>query len=97
MLRVGPVSRLVGRVPDSEGLCTRQPSSTRDSPAFRQIVAGFTINEFGNWIGDVALAILVFDRTGSALATACAVPCAALSAGAAGSALTSRVEAVRAA
>lgn len=39
-------------------------------PAFRRIVAGFTINEFGNWIGDVALAILVFNRTGSALATA---------------------------
>jgi MFS family permease len=33
-------------------------------------VAGSTINEFGNWIGDVALAILVFDRTGSPLSTA---------------------------
>ncbi len=39
-------------------------------PAFRRLAAAFTINQFGNWIGDVALAILVFDRTGSALATA---------------------------
>jgi MFS family permease len=38
--------------------------------AFRRLAAGFTINELGTWIGDVALAILVFDRTGSALATA---------------------------
>ncbi len=40
------------------------------SPTFRHLAAAYTINELGNWIGDVALAILVFDRTGSALATA---------------------------
>ncbi len=40
------------------------------SAAFRRLVAAYTINQFGNWAGDVALAILVFDRTGSALATA---------------------------
>ncbi|MGO9753754.1 MAG: MFS transporter [Solirubrobacteraceae bacterium] len=45
------------------------PSPLR-SAAFRRLAAAYTINEFGNWIGDVALAILVFDRTGSALATA---------------------------
>ena len=39
-------------------------------PAFRRLAAGFTINELGNWIGEVALAILVFDRTRSAMATA---------------------------
>jgi hypothetical protein len=39
-------------------------------PTFRHLAAAFTINELGNWIGDVALAILVFNRTGSALATA---------------------------
>lgn len=40
------------------------------STTFRHLAAAYTINELGNWIGDVALAILVFDRTGSALATA---------------------------
>jgi predicted MFS family arabinose efflux permease len=39
-------------------------------PAFRRIAVAWTVNDFGNWVGDVALAILVFDRTGSALATA---------------------------
>jgi hypothetical protein len=34
------------------------------------LLAAYTVNEFGNWIGDVALAVLVFDRTGSPLATA---------------------------
>jgi MFS family permease len=38
--------------------------------AFRHLAAAYTINELGNWIGDVALAILVFDQTGSPLATA---------------------------
>lgn len=37
---------------------------------FRHLAAAATINELGNWIGELALAILVFDRTGSALATA---------------------------
>ncbi|HWF72809.1 MAG TPA: MFS transporter [Solirubrobacteraceae bacterium] len=40
------------------------------SAPFRHLAAAYTINELGNWVGDVALAILVFDRTGSALATA---------------------------
>jgi MFS family permease len=38
--------------------------------AFRRLAAAYTVNELGNWLGDVALAIVVFDRTGSALATA---------------------------
>lgn len=38
-------------------------------PAFRHLATAYTVNELGNWIGDVALAILVFDRTGSPLAT----------------------------
>jgi MFS family permease len=45
-------------------------SSPLRSSTFRHLVAGYTVNELGNWLGDVALAILVFDRTGSALATA---------------------------
>jgi hypothetical protein len=40
------------------------------SSTFRHLAAAYTLNELGNWVGDVALAILVFDHTGSALATA---------------------------
>ena len=36
---------------------------------FRSLVASYTINDAGDAIGLVALAILVFDRTGDALAT----------------------------
>lgn len=39
-------------------------------PVFRRIAAAYTVNELGDSIGEVALAILVFDRTGSPLATA---------------------------
>lgn len=38
--------------------------------AFRHLATAYTVNELGNWIGDVALAILVFDHTHSPLATA---------------------------
>src|ERR1700744_4360952 len=38
--------------------------------SFRHLAAAATINELGNWIGELALAIIVFDRTGSPLATA---------------------------
>jgi transmembrane secretion effector len=37
---------------------------------FRHLAAALSINEFGNAIGEVALALLVFDRTGSAIASA---------------------------
>src|SRR5215208_4277084 len=37
---------------------------------FKVLAGGYTINELGNWLGDIALAVLVFDQTGSALATA---------------------------
>src|SRR5215216_1424083 len=39
-------------------------------PGFRTLAAGYSINELGNWLGDIALAVLVFDQTGSPLATA---------------------------
>src|SRR6478752_7081280 len=39
-------------------------------PGFRVLAGGYSINELGNWLGDIALAVLVFDKTGSALATA---------------------------
>ena len=38
-------------------------------PAFRRLAISFTVNELGDWMGIVALSVLVFDRTGSALAT----------------------------
>lgn len=37
---------------------------------FRVLASGYSINELGNWLGDIALAVLVFDQTGSAMATA---------------------------
>jgi MFS family permease len=39
------------------------------APAFRRLAFAYTVNELGNWLGDLALAVLVYDRTGSALAT----------------------------
>src|SRR5437764_260233 len=39
-------------------------------PGFKTLAAGYSINELGNWLGDIALAVLVYDQTGSALATA---------------------------
>src|SRR3954454_15709826 len=38
-------------------------------PAFRRLATSYTLNELGWGFGTVALAVLVFDRTGSALAT----------------------------
>ena len=40
------------------------------SRGFTHLAAATWVNEFGNWIGEIALAILVFDRTRSPLATA---------------------------
>src|SRR5436190_10317990 len=37
---------------------------------FKVLAGGYSINELGNWLGDIALAVLVFDKTGSPLATA---------------------------
>ena len=35
---------------------------------FPTLVAAYSINELGNWLGDIALAVLVYDHTHSALA-----------------------------
>jgi predicted MFS family arabinose efflux permease len=40
------------------------------SAGFRHLAAAYWINEFGNWVGEIALAIVVYDRTRSALGTA---------------------------
>src|SRR3954454_596098 len=39
-------------------------------PGFKVLAGGYTVNELGNWLGDIALAVLVYDETGSAMATA---------------------------
>jgi MFS family permease len=39
-------------------------------PGFRHLAGAYTVNELGNWVGEIALAVLVFDQTGSPLATA---------------------------
>jgi MFS family permease len=39
-------------------------------PQFRRLLTTYGVNELGDWMGIVALSVLVFDRTGSALATA---------------------------
>jgi predicted MFS family arabinose efflux permease len=38
-------------------------------PQFRRLAASYVINELGDWMGIVALSLLVFDATGSAVAT----------------------------
>jgi MFS family permease len=38
-------------------------------PAFRRLASSYTLNELGDWLGIIALAVLVFDQTDSALAT----------------------------
>src|SRR4051812_4113845 len=39
-------------------------------PLFRRLAASYSVNELGDWMGIIALSVLVFDRTDSALATA---------------------------
>jgi MFS family permease len=39
-------------------------------PGFSRLAGAYTFNELGNWAGEIALAVLVFDETGSPLATA---------------------------
>jgi MFS family permease len=63
--------------------------------AFPHVAAAFTINEFGNWLGEIALAVVVFDRTHSALATAGLFLCARFIPALIGPALTARLEHLR--
>ena len=48
----------------------RQSLSPLRLRGFPQLASAYTINELGNWVGEIALAVLVFDQTGSPLATA---------------------------
>ncbi len=40
------------------------------SAGFRHLATAYWVNEFGNWIGEIALTILVYDRTHSPLGSA---------------------------
>lgn len=48
----------------------RQSLAPLRLPGFGQLAGAYTLNELGNWVGEIALAVLVFDQTGSPLATA---------------------------
>jgi hypothetical protein len=39
-------------------------------PAFKSLGLAYLVNELGNWLGEIALAVLVYDQTGSPMATA---------------------------
>jgi MFS family permease len=39
-------------------------------PGFPHLAGSYFVNELGNWLGEIALAILVFEETGSEVATA---------------------------
>ena len=40
------------------------------SSVFRRLLAAYSLDELGNWLGEVALALIVYDRTGSPIVTA---------------------------
>src|SRR3954452_10537496 len=56
------------------GVTTANPPDIPATPlrvaGFKTLATAYSINELGNWLGDIALAILVYDHTKSALATA---------------------------
>src|SRR6476620_8851932 len=39
-------------------------------PAFGNLAFAYLVNELGNWLGEIALAVLVYDQTRSPMATA---------------------------
>ena len=39
-------------------------------PGFANLSFAYLVNELGNWLGEIALAVLVFDQTNSPMATA---------------------------
>lgn len=46
------------------------------SPPLRRIIVAYTVNRLGSWLGYVAIALVVFDHTHSALAVAALLVCA---------------------
>src|SRR5438552_2568913 len=55
---------VAGSTPDTGSLAPLRVSG------FKTLAAAYSINELGNWLGDIALAVLVYDQTRSPLATA---------------------------
>lgn len=47
----------------------KAPSAALRAPGFRRLAFSYTVNDLGDTFGLVALAVLVFDQTGSALGT----------------------------
>jgi MFS family permease len=60
----------LGRHRQREVEASQQLSAPLRLPAFRRLAVSYTVNELGDWMGIIALAVLVFDQTNSALATA---------------------------
>lgn len=54
----------------------RGVSSPLSSPRLRRIIFAYTVNRLGSWLGYVAIALVVFDHTHSALAVAALLVCA---------------------
>jgi len=48
----------------------RRLSDPLRRPVFRRLATSYAVNELGDWMGIIALSVLVFERTDSALATA---------------------------
>jgi MFS family permease len=50
----------------------KRPSSITalSLPGFKRLAASYFTNELGNWLGEIALAVVVFEVTGSPIATA---------------------------
>jgi MFS family permease len=59
----------LGSAPPQEVVPPKKLSAPLGRPEFRRLTFSYTLNELGDWLGIIALAVLVFDRTGSAIAT----------------------------
>lgn len=57
-------------VPPPQELSSARLRDPLRRPVFRRLALSYALNELGDWMGIVALSVLVFDETGSALATA---------------------------
>jgi MFS family permease len=69
-----------------------RPLAPLKLPGFSHLAGAYAVNELGNWIGEIALAVLVFDQTGSPLATAALFIGMQFAPGFLGQALIARVE-----
>lgn len=70
-------------------------SSLLSSPRLRRIIAAYTVNRLGTWIGTIALSLAVFDHTQSALAVAAVLVAGQVVPAFAVPAVVARVEASR--